>query len=179
MLKVRRVERTVQSLLTFAKPWRPERRWCSVKGMLARSWKEVGRRHQRDGLLLTMDVSEKLEAGVNSDLVQQVFSNLMLNAVQAMGEGGEIHARAWEERHEVCVSIADDEPGMEHEVLAMAMNPFFSTRVTGTGPGLAICQRSVEAHGGTIHTDSVHGMGTKVVVAFPLEQADVNAHSGN
>ncbi len=176
--QVKRVERTVRSLLTFAKPWRPERRWCSVKSMLARSWEEVGQRRQRDGFLLTMDVSEKLEAWVDSDLVQQVFSNLMLNAVQAMPEGGEIHARAWQEKREIRIGIADDGPGMEHEVLANAMNPFFSTRLTGTGLGLAICQRIVDAHGGTIHIDSVHGVGTKVVVAFPLEQADVKMHTG-
>jgi signal transduction histidine kinase len=104
---------------------------------------------------------------LDRDLFKQALLNLLLNAQQAMPEGGEVTIQAYAEPPGVCLNVIDTGQGMAPEVMAKAFRPFFSTRGGGTGLGLATTRKIVEAHGGTIEVQSEVGRGTKFTVCLP------------
>jgi signal transduction histidine kinase len=108
---------------------------------------------------------------LDRDLFKQALLNLLLNAQQAMPEGGEVTVQAHAGPAGVCLSVIDTGQGMPPEVLAKAFRPFFSTRGGGTGLGLATVRKIVEAHGGTIDVQSEVGRGTKFTLCLPAAPA--------
>jgi PAS domain S-box-containing protein len=101
--------------------------------------------------------------------LQQVFLNLLLNAVEAMPHGGRVRIRsqAVEEPAGVRVRCEDNGPGIAEHVLARIFEPFYSTRPDGLGLGLFICHNLITEHGGTIEVDSRLGEGTTFNVWLP------------
>jgi signal transduction histidine kinase len=99
------------------------------------------------------------------ELFKQALLNLMLNAEQAMPDGGDLVLEAGAEQSAsgpaVCLSLIDTGKGMAPEVRARVFEPFFSTRQGGTGLGLPTTRKIVEAHGGSIAVESEAGRGTK------------------
>jgi PAS domain S-box-containing protein len=103
------------------------------------------------------------------DRVEQVFLNLILNAIDAMPAGGELHVglSTTEDRDGVCVSFRDRGPGIAPEVMPHLFDPFFTTKPDGLGLGLFISQNIVNEHGGHIEVDSQPGQGTTFTVRLP------------
>lgn len=103
--------------------------------------------------------------------IMQVFLNIIINAIQAMPEGGKIQIRVRNRtsagREWVDVSFADSGVGIGEEKMEKIFEPFFSTRKGGTGLGLAIAHRIIEDHGGLIHVESRVGEGTTFTVQLP------------
>lgn len=106
-------------------------------------------------------------ATLDADLFKQALLNLLLNAQQAMPDGGEITVQAGAEGDGVTLSVIDAGKGMTPEVAAKVFRPFFSTRPGGTGLGLATTRKIVEAHGGTIEVQSEVGRGSKFTLRLP------------
>ena len=111
---------------------------------------------------------------LDRELFKQALLNLMLNAEQAMPQGGELTIAAAVEPGSnpdgpprVCLSLIDTGAGMTPEVREKVFKPFFSTRPTGTGLGLPTTRKIVEAHGGTIEVQSEVGHGTKFTIRLP------------
>ena len=104
---------------------------------------------------------------LDRDLFKQALLNLLLNAQQAMPEGGEITIQAHAVPSGAVLSVIDTGQGMSPEVAAKAFRPFFSTRSGGTGLGLATARKVVEAHGGAIEVQSEVGRGTKFTLCLP------------
>jgi signal transduction histidine kinase len=98
--------------------------------------------------------------------LQQLFTNLLLNAVQVVDEGGRIHVAAHGDQAGATVLVRDNGDGIPPERLARIRDPFFSTRPNGTGLGLAIADRIAAAHHAEIEIDSEVGRGTEVRVRF-------------
>jgi two-component system, NtrC family, sensor histidine kinase HydH len=105
------------------------------------------------------------------DLFKQVLLNLLLNAQQAMPDGGEITIQARSEADAIYLSVIDAGKGMTPEVTAKIFRPFFSTRQGGTGLGLATTRKIVAAHGGTIDVQSEVGRGSKFTIRLPIALA--------
>ena len=105
---------------------------------------------------------------LDRDLFKQALLNLLLNAQQAMPDGGEVTIQAHAAPPGVWLSVIDTGQGMPPEVLAKAFRPFFSMRSGGTGLGLATARKIVEAHGGTIDVQSEVGRGTKFTLHLPV-----------
>jgi len=108
--------------------------------------------------------------------LKQVFLNLILNAIQAMPEGGRITVTAdrWhpaqspQAKDWIHIQIADTGPGIAPEQLRTVFDPFFTTKSEGTGLGLAICHRIVEQHEGEIELLSTEGEGATASIRLPL-----------
>ncbi|MCF6238769.1 MAG: ATP-binding protein, partial [Candidatus Marinimicrobia bacterium] len=100
--------------------------------------------------------------------IKQVLLNLMLNAIQAMPDGGLIEVSSKNFQHEVHIKVSDNGPGIAPEDRERIFNPFVTTRDSGTGLGLAITQRIVHAHEGHIVLDSISGKGASFTVCLPL-----------
>jgi two-component system sensor histidine kinase HydH len=104
---------------------------------------------------------------LDRELFKQALLNLMLNAQQAMPDGGTLTVQAEAQPGEVCLSLIDTGGGMTPEVLAQVFRPFFSTKAGGSGLGLATTRKIVQAHGGRIDVQSEVGRGTKFTLHLP------------
>ncbi len=107
--------------------------------------------------------------------INQVFLNLITNAVQAMqGERGTINLTTRVEGDGVAVEVADDGVGIPPEVLPKIFDPFFTTKEVGkgTGLGLSISYKIIQQHGGKIYVESTPGAGTKFTVWLPIKPPD-------
>jgi len=104
---------------------------------------------------------------LDRELFKQALLNLMLNAQQAMSEGGTLTVQAEARPQEVCLSLIDTGQGMAPEVLDKVFRPFFSTKPGGSGLGLATTRKIVQAHGGRIEVQSEVGRGTKFTLCLP------------
>jgi signal transduction histidine kinase len=105
---------------------------------------------------------------LDRELFKQALLNLMLNAEQAMQQGGQLTIQAASAPGEVSLSLIDTGEGMSPEVLKRVFRPFFSTKPGGTGLGLAIARKIVLAHRGSIDVQSEAGLGTKFTIRLPM-----------
>jgi signal transduction histidine kinase len=111
------------------------------------------------------------------DQLRQVFWNLFLNAVQAVGERGTLRVEARRLERSVEIAVRDTGPGIATAHLPRIFEPFYSAKPGGTGLGLAIVRRIVEEHGGEVTAESAAGVGTSLVVRFPLAPANGGGRS--
>jgi len=111
---------------------------------------------------------EKVTA--DRDQLRQVFWNLFQNAVQVMGEEGELGVETRRDGDHAQIVIRDSGAGIPTTVLPNIFEPFYTTKSGGTGLGLAIVRRIVEEHGGQIAVDSQQGVGTCFVLNLPLDR---------
>jgi len=163
--QIHRLNTTLRELLDFARPREPEIVHCDlcdlVKPMLAFIRPDAQKQH--------VAIVEDCPADVPSICadpaqIQQVILNLLINAIQAMPQGGTLtlHAEADEEVLRLC--IRDTGAGITKENMLRVFTPFFTTKHRGTGLGLAIARTIMEKHGGAIRLESEPGHGTTAVI---------------
>ena len=100
--------------------------------------------------------------------INQVLLNLLLNAIQSMDKPGTIRVSLEHEDDSVLITVADEGKGILPEHLPNIFRPFFTTKGHGTGLGLSLARRTVEAHGGSIDVASEVGKGTQFIVRLPI-----------
>jgi signal transduction histidine kinase len=110
------------------------------------------------------------EMEADEELLYRVVSNLVLNAVDAMPEGGTITMATHAEGDEVVIEVRDSGVGMTPEESARLFTPYYTTKQHGTGLGLAIAQSVVSDHHGTITVESAAGQGSAFVIRLPRWQ---------
>lgn len=104
------------------------------------------------------------------DTFKQALLNLIRNAQLAMPEGGELILRTRREGDVEALDVIDTGPGISPEARPRIFDAFYSTRPRGTGLGLPMTRRIVEAHGGSIDFDSIQGKGTQFTVRLPIAE---------
>lgn len=104
--------------------------------------------------------------------LNQVFMNLLINAVQAIEKEGRITVRTWREGAWICASVSDTGCGMPPETISRIFEPFFTTKEVGagTGLGLSISYELIQRHGGDILVDSTPGKGSTFTVRLPVAE---------
>jgi signal transduction histidine kinase len=165
-----RLNRLVTDLLRFARPVSVKRSPVSLGELAKRSRSQV-----LDGHEIVVSIAGDPEiqtVWVDPNLFRLVFDNLVQNACQSMRGGGRVDIVVTRgvlpTGPAVSIQIKDHGHGMEPEVRERALDPFFTTRPSGTGLGLPIVQRIVEAHGGQLAIESEEGAGTSVTLFLPL-----------
>jgi len=144
------------------------------------------------GVEIVAKIDPTLTAWVDPAQFRQVVWNLMLNAAQAMPDGGRIEVSAapsYESRSQdatgvgrrtgdmrekarwVDVAVADDGVGIAPDVVDRIFDPFFTTKQSGSGLGLAMVHRIVEEHGGFVRIESAVGEGTRIRIRVPAAEA--------
>jgi signal transduction histidine kinase len=165
-----RLNRLVTDLLRFARPVNVKRSPVSLGELAKRSRSQILDGHE---VVVSIAADPEIQTvWVDPNLFRLVFDNLVQNACQSMRGGGRVDILVTRgllpTGAAVSIQIKDHGHGMEPEVRERALDPFFTTRPSGTGLGLPIVQRIVEAHGGELVIESQEGEGTSVTLLLPL-----------
>jgi two-component system sensor histidine kinase HydH len=171
--EVDRLNRTVSALLQFSRPRDPEFQQVDLAPLLTKTLRLLRDDLSAHNLTGELELAEEsMTARADPDLLTQVVINLLQNAVAATGPGGKIVLGAKRENGEIRLWVKDTGKGMEREEMTRMFDPFFTTRKTGTGLGLAVVHQIVDQHGGRIEVSSTPGVGTRVEVILPQEEID-------
>jgi PAS domain S-box-containing protein len=162
------LDRIVQDMLMFARPRALQLQRVPVAALISDTADLI----QRDPTMAALDISVRGDAALSADLemLRVVFQNILMNAAQAMGGQGRIDVTVAEHGANCRVQITDQGPGMPAEVREKAFDAFFTTKHRGTGLGLPIARRVIDAHGGTIDIDVPPGNGTTVSITLPTQR---------
>jgi two-component system sensor histidine kinase PilS (NtrC family) len=185
--EIDRLNDLITEFLQFARP-APTKRTPVDLGAVIEELVGMFEVARPQGVVLEVDVGRRSTALADPTQVRQILWNLILNAVQAMPEGGRLRISvaeiveapqegASEDRNEatgeagfVEVTVADTGVGIAPEVLERIFDPFFTTKPDGSGLGLATVHRIVEANGGSLRVESHVGEGTALRVRFPRQE---------
>lgn len=177
--QVKRMDKTVNDLLFFGRPTDPEPVCTDINTVLRKTLIFASQHRGSKGGVIekVLDLQKNLPpVYVDPKQIQQVFLNLILNAIQAMQSGGILTIKSTliheESQHWVTVSISDTGQGIPAQILGKIFTPFFTTKAQGTGLGLAICHKLVEQQGGTIRVESEDGKGTDFYIELPATSTD-------
>jgi two-component system, NtrC family, sensor histidine kinase HydH len=164
-----RLNHIVQEFLGFARPKQPELQQAdlneaieSVLALTAQEAKKAGVKVEK-----SLDTAIGMR-GLDVGLLRQAFLNLVLNAIQAMDNGGVLTIKSRLQGDAVEITIADTGVGISEENRKKLFSPFFTTKKNGTGLGLAITYRIIENHRGTINVASKPGKGSTFTVKIPV-----------
>jgi two-component system sensor histidine kinase HydH len=167
--EVRRMERTLQTFLDFARPPRPDRRRLDVAVVVDRVYAVVGGRARKQRAALRfLRPDEPVWLDGDQDQLQQLLLNLVLNALDAMPDGGavEIDLRPPRDGH-VELLVRDTGPGIAADILPKVFETFVSSKETGIGLGVPVSRRIAEDHGGTLTAFNLPGGGACFVLRLP------------
>jgi signal transduction histidine kinase len=174
---LKRIEHTVANLLNFARPREIKLERTSVNHNIRHVVELVGYQFRAAGVEIKMDLDEN-PAAVEADHFQmeQLFLNLVLNALDAMRDGGTLYLRTRVRGGKVIAEVRDTGHGIPVELRDRIFDPFFTTREVGegTGLGLAVSGSIVAAHGGRIELETTVGRGTtfRVIMSAMAEVED-------
>ncbi|HWQ64945.1 MAG TPA: ATP-binding protein [Methanospirillum sp.] len=110
---------------------------------------------------------------VDTTLFRRVMENLIINAIQAMEHGGTLTLKTSESSERISITISDTGVGIQPSVKDRIFEPLFTTKSKGTGLGLPVCKRLVEAHGGTISVKETSPAGTTFEVLLPVDHTSL------
>jgi signal transduction histidine kinase len=156
----------------YAAPINLRRQPCNLAHVWRDTWAhlEVERR-QKDVRLFEEVGAVDLTCQADPNALEQVFRNVLENAISACVEPGRIEIRCvetvWDGRDAVRISVRDNGPGFDPPTGSSVFEPFFTTKTKGTGLGLAIVRRLVEAHGGHIAVGDALEPGAEIVIVLP------------
>ena len=167
--EIERIDTIVKGLMDFARPSSLDLKKQPISPVLKAvlSLMEANFAHHK--IQLALDVSpETLEIQFDSDKLKQAFMNVVLNAIEAMPQGGVLRVSIFTESDSVCIKVKDTGIGIAEADLEHLFEPFFTRKTRGTGLGLANVKRIFEEHGGKVEIDSTFGEGTAVLMWLPM-----------
>jgi len=183
--QVKRMEALIKSFMSFARPPAPQFTITNIHAVLDSTLALV-QRHP----LFGNDRAGKITVIKNYDVklptmiadpaqMQQVFMNLLLNAADAMPEGGTITISTLYDPEQDCMTIRlqDTGKGIDESIRDKIFQPFFTTKAKGTGLGLSISTRLVEQQGGRLQLEDNGGSGVSFVITLPVHTRVEVPHS--
>ena len=158
--EIDRLNSLISGLLSFARPTQLELGATSIEKVIDRALQLASdEARERDIELERSGDASAFELRADPGLLSQVVFDLVLNAAQAVERDGRIEVRVQAEPEALWVEVADDGPGVDPQVADQVFEPFVTTKASGTGLGLAMAQRIVEAHGGALACLTGRGAG--------------------
>lgn len=167
-----RLNRLVSEFLSFARPKELVRRRAKLGKLLEEGVSLIQpalRQHQIELSQIRGQVND-YEVEVDSDQIKQVILNILLNAIDAQGEGGRILLEGIQQEDFVGFAVSDEGQGISPDVLPYIYDPFFTTKEKGTGLGLSVVHRILDQHGGKISVLNRSEKGTRVEILLPRSE---------
>jgi PAS domain S-box-containing protein len=161
------MNRIIGDLLTFARPASLNRVSVNVHDLLETCVASSLQAKGADSRVETVLRLEPVEAAVDEGLMRQAFTNLLQNAVEAMPDGGTLTVAVRADQ-ELSIVIRDTGVGIPRDKIKKIFLPFFTTKDTGVGMGLALAHKIITSHGGRIEVETAEGKGTAFTVTLPL-----------
>jgi two-component system sensor histidine kinase HydH len=182
LISVDRLERTITDFLDYAKPTELKTQSIALGPFLQRLHELVSHDAQSQNVVMTLSLpDEEVLVSADDGRLAQAFLNLYLNAIQAAapegGAGGSILAKLSLVRNKAIVSLADNGPGFGADQLAQPFVPYFTSKSKGSGLGLALVKKIIEAHLGDVTLANQYGGGALVTVSLPLISSEKKAPS--
>ncbi|PKN54301.1 MAG: hypothetical protein CVU56_27290 [Deltaproteobacteria bacterium HGW-Deltaproteobacteria-14] len=155
---------SLSSLLAFARPKVPHLRPVSTREIIVKPAMVISNDPKYADVELELEGPD-LTVIADPDLLGQALLNLVINAVQAVEGKGTVIVRVGQDSRDVTIAVHDRGPGLPNA--GDIFQPFFTTKINGTGLGLAVVKQTAEAHGGTVEARSANGEGTVVTLRLP------------
>ncbi len=165
-----RCRKIIQGLLEFSKGREPTKAPTNINDIINKVLSILENEFLINRIEVTSDLASDLpDILADGSQMEQVFVNLLLNAVQAVSEGGQIQVRSSQSQPESCVNVevTDNGPGIGRKEQNKIFEPFFSTKPNGTGLGLSVSYGIVRNHKGSIRVESRPGAGTTFIIRIP------------
>jgi two-component system NtrC family sensor kinase len=171
---VERVKKVTHRLLGFARRMEPTEEKVLVNDILEECVGFLENEARYRNIIVKRELAQNLPTiASDSSQLQQVFLNILNNAIDAMGKDGTITLKTFHQpdTNQVVIKISDTGPGMNKETIEKIFDPFFTTKEVGkgTGLGLSISYSIIEKLGGTIYVDSKVGQGTTFTIKLPVK----------
>ena len=166
-----RCARIVQGILSFARESKPHYHEFDLSKLIEDTLKLLWHRIENAEITVLTELQSELKIVGDSNQLQQVLVNVILNAVQASPQNGKIYVKSYKDIDYVAVEIIDVGVGIALKDLSKVFDPFFTTKAEGegTGLGLSVSYGIVKHHGGTIHLENRDGAGLRVVILLPFQ----------
>lgn len=164
------INKVIQQLLDFSRPRQSQWQQVLLNSLIEETLILV----QTSGVQARITFNFEQDTGLpaivaDRELLKQVILNLLINAVQAINARGEIRIRTWQySATQQAVAIEDNGGGIDIALQKKIFAPFFTTKASGTGLGLALSQRIINAHQGDIHVASMPGCGATFTLILPI-----------
>ena len=170
-----RLNRVISQLIEFAKPLELKKEKVKFVELVHHTIKLIAADAQKNKISVEIDaVADLPEVEVDPDKIKQVLLNIFLNSLAALKDGGKLIIALELKADNLTVIISDNGAGIKKLDLLRIYDPYFTSKPAGTGLGLAVVQKIMEAHGGKINVESTAGQGTKVFLFFPLTKMMVS-----
>ncbi len=166
--EVHRLNRLVTDFLDYGKPLKLNTQLTHIEEVLNDVVEIIRAKADSNNveIMRTYDFSPEIK--IDPELIKTCILNVVMNAFQAMPEGGTLTLKTGRDNGRFILSVADTGKGVSKENLARVFEPFFTTKSSGLGLGLATTKRIVEEHGGKIDFHSGGGIGTEVLISLPV-----------
>jgi two-component system, NtrC family, sensor histidine kinase HydH len=167
--EVERLNRVISQLIEFARPLELKKEKVRFADLVSHTITLIAAEAQKDQIDIIVGSAANLPlVEADPDKVKQVLLNIFLNSLAAMKSGGKLSVNFSTDKDYIDVIITDTGLGIDQADLPRIYDPYFTSKPAGTGLGLAVVQKIMEAHGGVINVESAIGKGTKVILQFPF-----------
>ena len=169
-----RLNRSITELLELARPTELRTAANDVNPLVERTLRLVRRDAEVAGVRIEQELCPDLPiVELDSDKLTQALLNICINAIQAMQNGGVLHIETLSvgtdsDAGSLCIRISDNGPGIPPDAVGKIFEPYFTTKGKGTGLGLAVVQKIIEAHGGEIRVSNNATTGACFEIHLPL-----------
>jgi signal transduction histidine kinase len=167
----RRLSGLLTELLDFAKPRKPRLRSIDISSRLSEV-AGLARSAAKTGIEVRIVAEDLPLVECDEEQIKQVMLNLVMNAIDAMPQGGLVAVAARREGSEIALSVSDEGEGVPQELTSRIFDPFFTTREAGTGLGLAVVHQIVTQHRGRIEVSRNINKGARFTVHLPISQRE-------
>jgi two-component system sensor histidine kinase HydH len=158
----------ISELLAFAKPTVLNRKKIDLNHLLKEVVETTGRNNE--AVEVSLDLEEKLTIEADEVLLRQALSNICINAFEAMPEGGTFQLKLKRLNKKAEIYVSDTGQGIPDVIVKKIFLPFYTTKEKGIGMGLALVQKIIVHHGGTISVNSLEGSGSTFVITLPVKE---------
>lgn len=171
--EVDRVNQLIENLIDYAKPRNPNKEVIDANQLIQACSGLYKPTVEKKGFGLALKVEENLRIEADKSQMKQVIINFIMNGIEAMEEKSSqtnnfltLSILGWKDKKSVYIEIVDEGIGMEQEEISSALNPFYTTKIKGTGLGLTLSKQSIEENGGQLIIKSKKNQGTRMRIIF-------------
>jgi signal transduction histidine kinase len=178
--EVRRIEKVLNDLLTYARPKPPQFGMADLRDTVARTLQLARQQIGSKNVEFSIRIPSQLPRfRMDPEQLHQVLLNLVLNGIQSLDQEGQITIEArvsggsgtLNRPSYVEIAVSDTGSGISREQLEKIFRPFYTTKRGGTGLGLSLCRRIISQHGGTLTAESEVRKGSRFIIRIPMREA--------